>query len=102
MNTWLMNPPTEAIAIERDLTTPDGRTLRILETGQRDGVPVLIHGGTPNSRLLYHVWVEDALARGIRLISYDRPGYGGSTAQRGRSVADATQDAATIAKALGL
>jgi hypothetical protein len=33
------------------------------------------------SRHLYGGWVADAQTKGIRLIGYDRPGYGGSTAR---------------------
>ena len=40
--------------------------------------------------------------RGIRLITYDRPGYGRSTRHHGRSVADAARDIADIADALGI
>jgi pimeloyl-ACP methyl ester carboxylesterase len=39
---------------------------------------------------------------GIRLISYDRPGYGGSTRHEGRVVADAALDVAAIADELEL
>jgi pimeloyl-ACP methyl ester carboxylesterase len=47
-------------------------------------------------------WLRDAEQRGIRLISYDRPGYGGSTAQPGRTVADCTHDVSAIAHAFGI
>ena len=87
---------------ERTISTRSGREIRIIEAGQPDGVPVLVHSGTPGSRLLYHLWVEDALSHGIRLIGYDRPGYGGSSAVPGRAVASAADDVAAIAKALGL
>jgi pimeloyl-ACP methyl ester carboxylesterase len=65
--------------------TPDGRTLAVEDAGDRDGRPVLVHVGTPNSRHLYGRTVADATARGLRLISYDRPGYGDSTPQPGRT-----------------
>jgi pimeloyl-ACP methyl ester carboxylesterase len=39
---------------------------------------------------------------GLRLITYDRPGYGGSTRQHGRSVVDCVADIAAIADELGL
>jgi len=74
----------------------------MLEAGQPDGVPVLVLRGSPHSRILYDRWVEDAQSRGIRLICYERPGYGGSTAHPGRTVASAANDVATIAKELGL
>jgi pimeloyl-ACP methyl ester carboxylesterase len=63
---------------------------------------VLVHGGTPNSRLLSDSWLRDAESRETRLISYDRPGYGGSTPQPGRSVADCAADVRAIAGALGI
>jgi pimeloyl-ACP methyl ester carboxylesterase len=47
-------------------------------------------------------WLRDAEQRGIHLISYDRPGYGGSTAHPGRTVADCAQDLRAIAQALGI
>ncbi|MFN8482180.1 MAG: alpha/beta hydrolase [Anaerolineae bacterium] len=84
------------------IQTEDGRELSITEAGRPNGVPVLVHHGTPGSRLLYAPWVKDARSRGIRLISYDRPGYGGSTPQPGRTVADAAADVAAIASELGV
>ena len=58
--------------------------------------------GTPNSRHLYGPNVRDAAARGLRLISYDRPGYGGSSPQPGRTVADCAGDVRTICAQLGI
>jgi len=80
----------------------DGRTLAVEEAGDLDGRPVMVHVGTPNSRHLYGRTVADAAARGLRLISYDRPGYGDSTPQPGRTVADCAQDARVICAALGI
>src|ERR1017187_5794631 len=73
---------------QRVVRTADGRQLAVAEAGDRDGRPVLAHMGTPNSRRLYAPLVADAVARGIRLISYDRPGYGGSTGQPGGASAE--------------
>jgi pimeloyl-ACP methyl ester carboxylesterase len=87
---------------EHTVEAPGGRTLRVLEDGDPGGVPVIAHHGTPGSRLLYRRWVEDATERGIRLIAYDRPGYGGSDRRPGRSVADVAADVEAIADALGL
>lgn len=87
---------------EHQVKTPDGRVLQVLERGIPDGRPVLVHNGTPNSRLLFDPTVEDAERQGIRLISYDRPGYGGSSRQAGRTVADCANDVRAIAAALGL
>ena len=82
--------------------TPDGQTLCVESGGDPAGRPVLVHNGTPNSRLMMASWLRDAEQRGIHLISYDRPGYGGSTAHPGRTVADCAQDVRAIAQALGI
>ena len=87
---------------DRDLQTPDGRTLRVQERGDPGGTPVLELAGTPNSRILYDADVALAERQGIRLIGYDRPGYGGSTRNPGRSVADCAVDVRAIAQALGI
>src|SRR3954465_7161867 len=72
------------------------------EAGDPDGLPVVVHHGTPASGLLYAVHVELAREQGIRLIGYDRPGYGPSDRHIGRSVADAASDVSAIADSLGL
>jgi pimeloyl-ACP methyl ester carboxylesterase len=82
--------------------TQGGRTIHVIDAGPADGIPVLVHHGTPGSAVLYPPWVEDARARGLRLIGYDRPGYGGSSPHAGRTVGAAAQDVAAIAKTLGL
>jgi pimeloyl-ACP methyl ester carboxylesterase len=87
---------------EHDVATADGRTLRVVEDGEAGGAPVLVHGGTPNSRLLYEGDVASARRHGIRLISYDRPGYGGSTRREGRSIGDCAADVRAIADGLGV
>jgi pimeloyl-ACP methyl ester carboxylesterase len=87
---------------EATVRAKDGRELRIVQAGAADGLAVLVHNGTPMSRLLFRPCVEDAEQRGIRLIGYDRPGYGGSTPHPGRTVADASRDVAAIADALDI
>lgn len=87
---------------EHDVTTSDGRTLKVLERGDPNGRPVLTHNGTPNSRLLFDGDADRAAARGVRLISYDRPGYGESTPYPGRTIASCADDVRDIAAALGI
>jgi pimeloyl-ACP methyl ester carboxylesterase len=84
----------------RTITAPDGRALTVELAGDPGGLPILVHNGTPNSRHLFGPWIEDAARHGIRLIGYDRPGYGGSTAQPARTVADCADDVRAIARAL--
>jgi pimeloyl-ACP methyl ester carboxylesterase len=88
--------------MQRTVTTSDGRTLAIEEAGDPAGRPVLVHGGTPNSRHIFAPAAADAAARGLRLIGYDRPGYGGSTPQPGRAVADCAADVRAICADLGI
>ncbi len=82
--------------------TTDGRTLSVREVGAPHGPVVFVLHGTPMSNRLYAPHVEDARRRGIRLIAYDRPGYGGSTPRPGRTIADAADDVRTIADQLGV
>jgi pimeloyl-ACP methyl ester carboxylesterase len=56
----------------------------------------------PGTGHLYGRHERDARERGIRLIGYDRPGYGGSTRHPRRSVADCANDVRAIAAALGI
>jgi pimeloyl-ACP methyl ester carboxylesterase len=86
--------------MERAVRTPDGRTLAVEDAGDPTSRVVLVHLGTPDSRHLYGPWVADAAGRGLRLICYDRPGYGGSTPQPGRSIADCAGDVRAICAAL--
>jgi pimeloyl-ACP methyl ester carboxylesterase len=56
----------------------------------------------PNSRLLFARDAQSTHRLGIRLISYDRPGYGGSTRHAGRNVADCAEHVCAIARALDI
>lgn len=87
---------------EYDLPAADGRTLRVMEDGDPDGVPLITLHGTPGSRVLLPSAVRSATERGICLLGYDRPGYGGSTPHPGRTVVDAAADVEAIADGLGL
>lgn len=80
----------------------DGRRLFAREAGDPAGVPVLFLNGTPGSGLMYEPHVRDAEEKGIRLVSWDRPGYGRSTRHEGRSVADEAANAAAVCDALGI
>ena len=87
---------------EHHVPAAGGRTLHVVGDGAPDGVPVVVHHGTPGAGILYAPWVADAAAKGLRLLTYDRPGYAQSSRSAGRSVADAADDVAAIADALGL
>lgn len=87
---------------EHAVRTGARTTLQVLEDGPPDGLPVFTLHGTPGSRVVYPAFVADARARGIRLLSYDRPGYGRSTPVQNRRVGDSAEDVRAIADALGI
>jgi pimeloyl-ACP methyl ester carboxylesterase len=87
---------------EHTVKGPGGRALRVRDAGDPDGVPVVVHHGTPGARAFRSRWLEDAAGRGIRLIGFDRAGYGGSDRNPGRSVAAAAADVEAICDQLGL
>ncbi|RZU49348.1 pimeloyl-ACP methyl ester carboxylesterase [Krasilnikovia cinnamomea] len=87
--------------IERVVTLPDGRALAIREGGDLAGAAVVYHHGTPASR--YQAGFIEAAARchGIRVVSFNRPGYG-SAPETPPSLASVGTDAVHIADALDL
>jgi pimeloyl-ACP methyl ester carboxylesterase len=89
--------------MEWSVTAPDGRTLAVEDTGDTNGRPVMVHVGTPaGRRLCGRHTIAEAERRGLRLISYDRPGYGGSTSRPGRTMADCAADVRAICDGLGI
>jgi pimeloyl-ACP methyl ester carboxylesterase len=79
-----------------------GRELTVYDEGDPSGPVILVHHGTPAAGPPYAGCVTDAAARGARLVAYDRPGYGASSAAEGRTVGDAAADAAAIMDVLGV
>src|SRR3954447_23063406 len=83
-----------------ELELPDGRKLTVRDhgsTGAADEALVIVHQTTPGGTLLLPDAVRAAAELGLRLVSYARPGYAGSTRTPGRSVADAAADTAAVA-----
>jgi pimeloyl-ACP methyl ester carboxylesterase len=62
---------------EREVTV-DGRSVMVRDAGDPDGYPVLYFHGTPGSRLDVSFGDDVAEQMGVRIISFDRPGYGRS------------------------
>jgi pimeloyl-ACP methyl ester carboxylesterase len=80
----------------------DGRTLVVHVTGPEDGPALIAHGGTPDDGSMRRETLETGARRGLRQVSYARPGYAGSDRDEGRSVADCAGDVGAIADALGI
>jgi pimeloyl-ACP methyl ester carboxylesterase len=78
-----------------------GHGLDVRAAGPVGAVPLIAHHGTPSTGLPFPPFVEIAAARGLRFVTYTRPGYAGSTRDLGRTVASCAADVARIADALG-
>lgn len=93
---------TTATEIEHRVRLLDGRMLACLEIGDPAGRPVLYFHGYPGSRIESRVAASDAARLGVRLLAIDRPGFGESTFQPGRTVRDWAADVAALADRLSL
>ena len=91
------------MASEQRITVPadEGRVLEALVAGPDDALPLVFHTGTPSGLVWNAPLAEAAAARGLRTVLYARPGYGGSTPQPGRLVADAAADVDKILERIG-
>lgn len=85
-----------------EVPTSDGRVLSVETSGDSDGFPVILLHGTPGSRNGPKPRFSVLYRLGVRLITYDRPGYGGSSRSPGRQVVDAANDVLTIMDYLGI
>jgi len=85
-----------------DGTSP-GATLRWYDGGPVDApIVAMWHHGTPNVGEPPAPLLEASAERGIRWLGFDRPDYGGSSAQGGRRVSGAADLAARVADAAGV
>ena len=85
----------------RPITMPDGRRLETYVSGPADGTVLIYHTGTPSGGPLFEQMVTAATRRGLRTVTWSRPGYAGSTRLPGRSVAQVADDVSTVLDALG-
>jgi pimeloyl-ACP methyl ester carboxylesterase len=79
-----------------------GRELAYTDIGDPDGRCVFFFHGAPMSRFYLAGLEEEFGTQGLRVVSPDRPGYGKSSPQPGRSMADWPADVAALANALGI
>jgi pimeloyl-ACP methyl ester carboxylesterase len=85
----------------RSVTLADGRVIEFLVAGPADGLPLVLHEGTPCGLVLYPPAVQAAASRGLRVVLAARPGYEGSTPRPGRRVVDVAGDTAAVLDELG-
>ena len=79
---------------------PDGRQLEVVTAGPEDGRCYLFHSGTPSAAGAYPPLVAELAKRDMRLVTFSRPGYAGSSAMAGRAVGDVATDVQAILDAL--
>lgn len=82
----------------------DGRTVHTYDSGAigATGSTVFWHHGSPQTGAPLEPLLDAAAERNMRMLSYGRPSYGGSSPQPGRTVAAAAADVAEIADAYGV
>ncbi len=85
----------------RTVTLPDGRTLEYLVEGDPDGLPLVLHHGTPGAAVPFPNASRAAAERGLTLVLYSRAGYGGSTPDPDRRVGSVAADIAALLDSLG-
>ena len=83
------------------ITPNDGRDLEVEVSGPDGGDVLVFHHGTPGGSEQMRFLARAAHARGMRLVTWSRPGYGASTRQAGRTVADVVPDTAAVLDHLG-
>jgi pimeloyl-ACP methyl ester carboxylesterase len=89
------------MVVPTPLLLPDGRSLDVHVAGPEDGTPLLFHIGTPGSGLPFGPFVQALAERGLRYVSFSRPGYGSSTRREGRDVIDVVDDSVAVLDAIG-
>ena len=93
---------TADIRADGILPLPGGRRLGYAGYGDPEGAPLFAFHGTPGSRLMLALADRPARSLGLRLIAPDRPGFGRSDFQTGRTIADWPDDVCALADALGI
>jgi pimeloyl-ACP methyl ester carboxylesterase len=94
-------PAPAGMPARRLLDLPGDRQVEVLLASPADGLPLVLHNGTPSGPVVWTGTIEAARARGRRTILVARPGYGASTPRPGRRVADVAADVAAVLDALG-
>lgn len=87
--------------IDTLMTLPDGRTLAYTELGDPGGEVVMYFHGAPGSRFELQQLDDEFRSHGVRLVTADRPGYGGSAPLGGRTTASWAHDVEALADHLG-
>jgi pimeloyl-ACP methyl ester carboxylesterase len=83
------------------MTLADGRHLDYRVSGPAGGLPLVFHHGTPGAAVPFRLLERGVHERGLRLVTFSRPGYGDSTRHRGREVVDVVADVSELLASIG-
>jgi pimeloyl-ACP methyl ester carboxylesterase len=97
----MMSPAATTPIGDHTLTRADGRRVAWSEWGGAEGRPGLLLHRNPGSRLFDPDWAATAAAE-VRLITIDRPGYGGTDPVADPTPAAASSDIVEVVGELGL
>ncbi|KAK4958146.1 hypothetical protein LTR10_004571 [Elasticomyces elasticus] len=81
---------------------PDGRNLDYQISGAKDGFPFVFIHGTPGAYPTLSGLKAVCEKKNVKLITFSRAGYGGSTRHRGRRVVDGVADTKALLEHLGV
>jgi pimeloyl-ACP methyl ester carboxylesterase len=81
---------------------PNGRRIDYLLSGAQDGFPLVFTHGTPASYHADPVLTATCEKKGVKLITFSRAGYGGSSRHKGRRVLDSVADIRALLDHLGV
>jgi pimeloyl-ACP methyl ester carboxylesterase len=90
------------VALDASISLPDGRVLAYTDLGPSSGPLVMYCHGAPGSRLDLLLFEDALTALDVRVVSADRPGYGGSSPQPGRGLQDWPAHVTALADHLGV
>jgi pimeloyl-ACP methyl ester carboxylesterase len=88
--------------MDQTIRLSDGRPVGFADYGPPVATAVLWCHGGPGSRLEPAYLQSEAVAAGLRIVGIDRPGYGLSPPQSGRTIADWVPEALAVADHLGI
>ena len=86
----------------RQFQLPDGRNYDYLVSGPQDGFPLVFIHGTPGSYIPEPLLIETCEKKAVKVISFSRAGYGGSSRRKGRGVVDSVADTLAVLDHLGV
>ncbi|MCH9729612.1 MAG: alpha/beta hydrolase [Actinomycetia bacterium] len=88
--------------VDAAIRLPGGRRLAYAEYGDHAGAPVFVFHGLPGSRLGWGMLPDNPLPPDARIVAPDRPGYGASDPNPGRTLLDWATDVEALADSLGI